>query len=99
MCDCSQEANLQDGNCPNTFMESPFDVEQPAEEIRYDPTDYEEYRLGVNAQLIEGLKTIKNIADTALILAESNQKNLIPTQLELLYLEAQSLVDDYCIEG
>jgi hypothetical protein len=49
--------------------------------------------------MVESLKTIRNIAETSMILREHLIDRLIPTQLELLYLEAQQLIDDYCVEG
>jgi hypothetical protein len=47
--------------------------------------------------LIEQLKTSKNLCDVALILAEANQNHLMPTILELLLQEVQTIVDENCV--
>jgi hypothetical protein len=47
--------------------------------------------------LTESLKTIRNLCDTAIFLQEHLLDRLLPTQLELIYSEAQQLIDDYCI--
>ena len=47
---------------------------------------------------VESLETIRNIASTVIILKQVGRENLIPTQLELLFLEAQALLDDFCID-
>ena len=48
--------------------------------------------------LVEQLKTIRNLCDTALILRNISKNELLPTVLELLYQEAQAIVDENCIE-
>lgn len=47
--------------------------------------------------LPEQLSTIINLATTAL-LVYSNDKKLLPTILELLYMEVQQIIDKNCIE-
>lgn len=51
-----------------------------------------------NNWLLESLGTMQNILDTVVILGNIGKENLILTQLELLYIEASQLVDDFCIE-
>jgi len=51
----------------------------------------------VSEWLVEQLKTSKNLCDIALILTEQNQKHLLPTILELLLQEVQTIVDENCV--
>ena len=48
--------------------------------------------------LEEYLKTIRNLCDTALIILEYGHDNLIHTTLELMHVETQRLIDNYCIK-
>lgn len=48
--------------------------------------------------LLEQIKTIHNLTEVATILRNMNRDELLPTILELIYLEAQDMVDTYCIE-
>ncbi len=47
--------------------------------------------------LLEQIKTIKNLAETALFLKELGREQLLPTILELMFVEIQTLNDDYCV--
>ena len=47
--------------------------------------------------LHESIKTIRNLCDIAVILMNVSHRELLPTILELLYQEAQSLVDEHCV--
>ena len=47
-------------------------------------------------QLWQG-KGMTDECDVALIVLEQGKEELMPTVLELLYLETQAIVDDYCI--
>ena len=47
--------------------------------------------------LEEYLKTIRNLCDTALLILEHDDR-LIHTTLELMHVETQRLIDDYCIK-
>ncbi len=49
--------------------------------------------------LPEQLKTIRNLCDIALLLRDVGKDELLPTVLELLYEQAQQVVDEQCIEG
>ena len=51
----------------------------------------------MNEQLLEQLKTIKNLVEVAVILVNLGREELLPTVLELLYLESQDIVDEYCV--
>jgi len=51
----------------------------------------------VNGWLTEQLKTSRNLCDIALILIEKKQGRLLPTILELLLQEAQTIVDENCV--
>lgn len=46
--------------------------------------------------LIEQIKTIKNLAEIALLLKAIGREELLPTVLELMFLEIQQVNDDYC---
>jgi len=52
----------------------------------------------LNNWLLESLQTIKNLADTAALAKNTGNERLIFTQLELLYMEAEQLVQDFCVE-
>ncbi len=47
--------------------------------------------------LREYLKTTRNLCDVALIVLEHDDE-LMPTVLELMHVETQRLIDDYCIK-
>ena len=47
--------------------------------------------------LIEQLKTIHNLVEISLLLIKVDKELLLPTVLELLLVEAQQIVDDYCV--
>ncbi len=47
--------------------------------------------------LREYLKTTRNLCDVALIVLEQGKDELLPTLLELMHVETQRLIDDYCI--
>ncbi len=51
----------------------------------------------MEAKLREQLKTIKNLTEIALILRNVERDDLLPTVIELLFLEAQGLIDNYCV--
>ena len=46
----------------------------------------------------EQLKTIRNLVEIVAILANLGRDELLPTTLELLLIEVQDIVDDYCVE-
>ena len=48
--------------------------------------------------LREYLKTTRNLCDVSLIVLEQGRDELMPTVLELLYVETQRLIDDYCVK-
>ena len=48
--------------------------------------------------LLEQVKTCRNLCAIAEILIEGNRRDLLPTVLELLFLEAQNINDDHCKE-
>jgi len=48
-------------------------------------------------QLLEQLKTIRNLTEVATIIINVGREELLPTVLELLYLESQNMVDDHCV--
>ena len=47
--------------------------------------------------LIEQVKTIRNLCDIAILLREGERNDLLPTILELILMESQQLVENYCI--
>lgn len=49
--------------------------------------------------LSEALKTTRNLCDVSLMVLEQGKDDLLPTVLELLHLETQEIVEDYCILG
>jgi len=49
--------------------------------------------------LEEQLKTILNLCDIALLINKLGERRLLPTLVELIYLEAQGALDDHCIEN
>lgn len=49
--------------------------------------------------LPEQLKTVKNLCDTALLLIEHNRRELLPTVLELLHEQSQTIIDKECVIG
>ena len=48
--------------------------------------------------LREYLKTTRNLCDVALIVLEQGKDELMPIVLELMHVETQGLIDDYCVE-
>lgn len=48
-------------------------------------------------QVKEQLKTIRNLCDISLLVAESGKVVLLPTILELLHLETVKVVEEHCI--
>lgn len=48
-------------------------------------------------KLEESIKTIKNLCEVSLILIGLRRADLIPTVLELLQIEIQDVVEEYCI--
>jgi len=52
----------------------------------------QDYQLGA-------IKTVRNLCNIALILIVDERRYLLPTVLELMHLETQDLIDEYCIEG
>lgn len=46
--------------------------------------------------LYEQIKTIKNLCEIAMILRQSSRDDLLPTILELLCIEAEDMVGEYC---
>lgn len=48
--------------------------------------------------LRQTLNTISNLSDIAILVIEARRGDLLPTMLELLYIEAQDLTDQYCIK-
>jgi len=51
----------------------------------------------MNKWLPEQLKTIRNLTEVAQILIEHKQQRLLPTILELMFLECQQIVDEDCV--
>ena len=48
--------------------------------------------------LREYLKTTRNLCDVSLIVLEQGRDELLPTVLELMHVETQNIVDEYCVE-
>ena len=48
-------------------------------------------------RLIEQLKTIRNLAEISLMIADSVNEHLLPSILEVLYLESQNMVESQCV--
>ena len=48
--------------------------------------------------LEEQLKTLHNLVDISFLIIEGNRPKLLPTILELILLEAQSIAEKHCIE-
>ncbi len=48
--------------------------------------------------LLEKLKTIKNLAEVSIIIHNLNRHDIIYSVMELLYQEAQELLDEHCIK-
>ncbi len=49
--------------------------------------------------LPEQIKTVQNLCETVQILINLNRRELIPTQLELMQIEIQQIVEEHCIEN
>jgi hypothetical protein len=47
--------------------------------------------------LTEQIKTVRNLCDIAMLLVIAGKNELLPTILELLYEQAQSIIDDHCV--
>jgi len=47
--------------------------------------------------LSEQIKTCKNLCLVAELLIEQERRELLPTVCELLFVEAQTINDDYCV--
>jgi hypothetical protein len=48
--------------------------------------------------LYESVKTIRNLCDIAEICINIGRREFLPTILELLFQEAQGVVDDHCVK-
>ena len=49
--------------------------------------------------LLEQIKTCKNLCMIAEILIEQERKELLPTILELLFVEIDNIVEEHCTVG
>lgn len=49
-------------------------------------------------ELKEQLKTVKNLCDIGVVLIEQHKGPLLPTILELIYLEAQQITEEHCVK-
>jgi len=47
--------------------------------------------------LKESVKTTRALCDIALLLIDQKQESLTPTILELMLVECQAIVDNYCV--
>jgi len=45
----------------------------------------------------ESIKTVNNLCLISLILIDANRRELLPTVIELMHMETQRLIDDYCV--
>lgn len=45
----------------------------------------------------ESIKTVNNLCLISFILIDADRRELLPTVLELMHMETQSLIDDYCL--
>lgn len=52
----------------------------------------------MNDWQIEQLKTISNLCQIAIIVKEQGRDDLMPSIIEVIYLESQGMVDDHCIK-
>ncbi len=52
----------------------------------------------MNNDLEEGLYSVRNDIDLALLAFYTNSHHLIPTAIEDAFCKLQRLVDDYCVE-
>ena len=50
-------------------------------------------------ELTELIKSIKNRCDIYLLICHSGAEHLLPTLLEDLYVDAQQIIDEYCVVG
>lgn len=48
--------------------------------------------------LLESVKTIRSLCEIAVVLRNLGREDLLPTVLEIVLLEAQDMVDEYCVE-
>lgn len=46
----------------------------------------------------EQLKTLHNLTEISLILYNLGKTELLPTILEIIFLEIQQLIDDFCVK-
>ena len=51
----------------------------------------------MNEPLLEQLKTIGNLVEVSIIIIDFGREELLPTILELLYLESQDIINEYCV--
>jgi len=49
-------------------------------------------------ELKERMKTLKNLCDVSIALIEVGKVKLLPTILELIYLEAQQITEEHCVD-
>ena len=49
--------------------------------------------------LKEQLKTTSNLCDIAVVLIEVGKIKLLPTILELIHLESQQIIEEYCVKS
>ena len=50
-------------------------------------------------ELIEALKTQRNLCDIAILVCEANKGELLPTILEVMLVEMQKPIFENCVEG
>jgi len=49
-------------------------------------------------ELREQLLVMRNLCDVSIVLIEAGKEKLLPTILELIYLEAQQITEEHCIK-
>uniref|UniRef100_A0A6M3KTB2 Uncharacterized protein n=1 Tax=viral metagenome TaxID=1070528 RepID=A0A6M3KTB2_9ZZZZ len=47
--------------------------------------------------LQETIKTVNNLCLISFILIDADRRELLPTVIELMHLETQDLINDYCV--
>ena len=47
--------------------------------------------------LLESIKVIRNLSEVALVLRTKEKDDLLPTVLELMMVELQEVIDEYCV--
>ena len=50
-------------------------------------------------ELVEQIKTMRNLCDVSLVLIEARKEKLLPTILEIIHLETQQITEEYCVEA